>query len=155
MSLEQFGSNVNKTKAATPRIVVDMTLADKGEIKSETTYLAKVKSARVIIPEQNPAKAKIDLCAEVLTNAGSRLGVINDYLYTSPRSLIRLRDLLRSCELQKEAENPALDLDLVCELLPGKHFGLITQEGLNFDGTKRIEIAHYIPVDLIEETGAE
>ena len=155
MSLEQFGSNVNKTKAATPRIVVDMTLADKGDIKSETTYLARVKSARVIIPADDLTKAKIDLCVEVLTNAGSRLEVINDYLYTSPRSLIHLFSLLRSCGLNEEAENPALDLDLVCELLPGKHFGLITQERLNFDGTKRIEIAHYIPVDLIEETGAE
>jgi hypothetical protein len=148
--IDQLKSKLGKAQAATPKIVLDLTLADAGELTPDTTYLGRVVSARVVAWEDRTPK--IDLCVEVLNNDGKRIGVINEDLYLSIRALRRFREFLLAADLPEDANNTALDPAELCGRLPGKHFGLVTQEGVHLDGTPRIMIAQFIPIDAIEAT---
>jgi hypothetical protein len=156
MSLADLKSKLGKSKVTTPKVVLDMTLADSGDILADTPYLAKVVSARVIVPQDKTRTPKIDLCVEALDDDLNRIGVINEDLYLSIRARKRLKEFLLSAELTEDAVNPQLDAEELCERLPGKMLGIYTSEGINTDGTKRIEIASFvIPEEVTLEVTAE
>jgi hypothetical protein len=150
-SIDKIKSKIGKTKTSAPKIVLDLTLADAGDLEPDTTYLGRVVSARLLVREgQTP---KIDLCIEVLSNAGDRIGVINENFYFSPRALRPFREFLLAADLPEDANNKELDPEELCTWLPGKHFGLITRYGVApWTGERRIAIAQYIPIAEIDET---
>jgi hypothetical protein len=150
--IDKIKSKLGKTKIATSKMVLDLTLADEGDLTPDTTYLGRVVSARIIAREDRTPK--IDLCVEVLNEAGNRIGVINEDLYLSLRALRRLREFLLSADLKEDANNTALDPIELCERLPGRRFGLITREGVNLDGTSRITIGQFVEIPAEEEKGA-
>jgi hypothetical protein len=127
-SIDKIKSKLGKTKISAPKIVLYLTLADEGDLEPDTTYLGRVVSARLLVIEDRTPK--IDLCVEVLSNAGNRIGVIIEDLYLSVRALPRFREFLLAANLPEDANNNALDAEELCTRLPGKYFGLITRRGV-------------------------
>jgi hypothetical protein len=150
--ISQLKAKLGKAKVNGNKVVLDLTLAEVCEVEADKTYLARVKAARFIHLEEKTSK--IDLCVEILTNEGARIGIINDNLFTSIRALPRLRDLLLSAGLEADAKSSALDPYDLCERLPEKRCGVLTREALALDGSTRVEIARFIPIDAIEEVNA-
>jgi hypothetical protein len=150
--IDKIKSKLGKTKIATSKMVLDLTLADEGDLTPDTTYLGRVVSARIIAREDRTPK--IDLCVEVLNEAGNRIGVINEDLYLSIRALRRLREFLLAAGLKDDAKNTALDPVELCERLPGRHFGLLTAEGVNLVGTSRITIGQFLEIPAEKEKAA-
>lgn len=150
-----------KTVAVPVPPVIDLSLADNGSIEAESTYLARVINARVVNPTYSDKSPKIDLCLEVLDAEGNRMGVVNEYLFLSARSMRRLKEFLISAEIvteetYKSFKPNALEL---AKMLPEKILGIVTRESTTLthdDGTPVIEVAYYVPaVEALEESADE
>jgi hypothetical protein len=147
--IDKLKAKLGKGKAvARPKVTLDLTLVDNGEIEADKTYLGKIFAARFIHLEEKTSK--FDICVEVLTPEGVRIGIINDYIYTSIRARTRLRDLLLSIGFDSDTKNPSLDPFDLAERLPENHCGILTRDVLQKDGSYKVEIHRFIPIDLIE-----
>jgi hypothetical protein len=150
-----------KTVASPVTPVVDLSLADSGSIEADSTYLARVISTRLINPTQADRAAKIDLCLEALDTEGNRIGVLNEYLSLSPRSMRRMKEFLISADVVTEETYRASKLNAgeLVKMLPEKMVGIVTRESpsvINDDGTPVIEVGYYIPaVAAIEQAQDE
>jgi hypothetical protein len=137
--------------------LIDLTLADTGDIEAESTYVGRIISARFINPTSTDKLMKIDVCVEVLDTEGKRIGVLNDYLHLSARALRRLKEFLLAAAIVDEESYKTFHPDAValCRSLTGKMLGVVTRESLSMvqdDGLPVIEIASYIAAgDAVEQ----
>jgi hypothetical protein len=140
----------SKIAAGPVNPVVDLSLSDSGSIEADSTYLARVMSTRLINPTQSDRAAKIDLCLEALDTDGDRIGVLNEYLSLSPRSMRRMKEFLISADIVTEETYRTFKLDAgeLVKMLPEKMVGIVTRESpsvVNDDGNPVIEVGYYIP----------
>jgi hypothetical protein len=112
--------------------IIDLSLGDTGDVLPDMDYDGRIISARLIIPnaELTEKVSKIDLCIEILGDAGQRIGALNDNLFVSPRCLRRLKEFLLSAGLETEANSKSLDARALCDILPGRLVTINTRESV-------------------------
>jgi hypothetical protein len=139
-----------KTVAVPITPFVDLSLADSGTLEAESTYLARVVSARLVAPTSSDRTPKIDVCLEALDTDGNRIGVLNEYLYLSTRALRRLKEFLIAAEIVTEETYRSFKPNAgeLTKMLPEKMVGIVTRASnsvINDDGSVVIEVAKYVP----------
>jgi hypothetical protein len=141
-------------------LILDLSLADSGDIQTDTRYVGRIISARLIDLRNSGSErtSKIDVCIEILGDGEERLGVLNDYLHFSARSLRRLREFLLSAGLKAEANSKSLNAGELCEALPGRLVTLETRTDVPLSGNPRSEtqivVGSYIVLEPETETEA-
>jgi hypothetical protein len=139
------------------KLMIDLSLADTGNIQADTQYVGRVVSARLIDLSKSASErtSKIDVCIEILGDGEERLGALNDYLHISPRSLRRLKEFLLSAGLKTEANSNSLNAGELCEALPGRLVTLETRTDVPLSGNPRGETQIVVGSYIVLEPGTE
>ena len=156
-NLSNLRSRLSTSRIGKPPVpTIDLSLADPGDIEPNSTYIGRIISARFIHSSTQERTDKIDICIELLNIEGQRLGILNDYLFLSVRSMRRLKEFLIAAEIVTEgtAKTFCPPADALCEMLLKKMIGVVTKESLLMtqdDGSPVIEIASYISAEAAAE----
>ena len=149
-TIEELKERAKKRTKSTATI--DLTLALRGNVEPDETYLARVISARFIhLEERTP---KIDLTLEVLNRNEERIGILDDTLFLSSKAMKAKN--AEAFFTEEELQNNAVDPYELCKGLPGRPCGVLTRESLRRDGETEVIVSRYVGADEIEiETEAD
>jgi hypothetical protein len=159
-------SNIsNHFKPAKPAPTIDLSLADSGQLEDGKTYLATVNSAKFIHGNEERSH-KIDLCLKLINPEGEQLGVLNTFLYVSPRAMKRLKNFLVAAEVvteetSKQFKTPADQIPalVVNKLLGVRILALMETDngamGAFINTEPRFEVEEYLSATEAMETVEE